>query len=187
MFVGVLDELGYQGPLILVLVVAWLVQDGPFFLAFLAGFWMNKWLNEWLKGIVREPRPMPIDLHAAQMRDPLRRIWAWLGWQDWMVISRAHVWGMPSGHAQTASFALAYYYLVREKRLHGWGIWWTGFGAMLLLGVVTLFQRWNSKAHSSAQLTTGVIVGGLMAGAVFFGVKWAVRTWRDFMKNEDEE
>ena len=158
MMFGVFDDIAYQGPLILTIVVAVQLASSrqwPFFVSFLAGFWLNNRLNEGLKDLIREPRPKPFDLNrrrfgmgqspitssavmtledkngntsgvpfdifkglkGAQMRDPLRVIRRWWSGEDGLYLSRAHLWGMPSGHAQMASFVLAFYYFVRGNYL----------------------------------------------------------------------
>lgn len=178
MMLGGFDELAYQGPLILTIVVAvQLASAGqwPFFVAFLAGFWLNNRLNEGLKGLIREPRPKPFDLKGAQMRDPLRIIRRWWSREDGIYLSRSHLWGMPSGHAQMASFVLAFYYFVRGNYLRLGSRFDVGtllFGAMCLLLMMTLYQRWDTKAHTIAQLVMGTIVGVLFAWGCVFGVKW---------------
>jgi len=178
MMFGVFDDIAYQGPLILTIVVALqLASSGqwPFFLAFLAGFWLNNRLNEVLKGLIREPRPKPFDLKEAQMRDPLRVIRRWWSGEDGLYLSRSHLWGMPSGHAQMASFVLAFYYFVRGNYLRLGSRFDIGtllFAAMCLLFMMTLYQRWDTKAHTIAQLVVGTIVGILFAWVCVFGVKW---------------
>lgn len=193
------DELAYQGPFILTIVVLLELLLGgegqwPFFVAFLAGFWLNNRLNELLKAAIREPRPTPFDLQAAQLRDPLRLMRRWWTGTDELYLSRAHLWGMPSGHAQLSSFALTFYYLVYEKYLRldlrydfGSGVGFYRsvlmFSSMCLVFMMTLYQRWETKAHTIAQLLIGTIVGCLFAGVMVFGVKWWLQETR---KKKDE-
>ena len=171
------DEFAYQGPLILTIVVAIQlasVGQWPFFVTFLAGFWLNNRLNEVLKGVIREPRPREFDLRIAQHRDPLLQAWKWWSGTDDLIVSRAHIWGMPSGHAQMASFSLVFYYLVRKKYIRLGSRFDYGtlmFGGMCLLFMATLYQRWETKAHTVVQLIVGTIVGGLFAGGCVFGIR----------------
>lgn len=192
--INIIDELAYQGPFILTIFTAieLLLSKGVggekwlFFVVFLLGFWLNNRLNEILKDIIREPRPIPFDLRLAQSRDPLRLIRQWFSGMDELYLSRAHIWGMPSGHAQIASFSLTFYYLVHEKYLR------VGtridksiliFGGMCLLFIITLYQRWETRAHTINQLLMGTIVGVLFAGSLIFCLRW----WLQETRKKKEE
>jgi membrane-associated phospholipid phosphatase len=164
---GIVDEIGYQGPLILTTLTSIQLLKQPYFLiTYLVGFFINKQLNKGLKLIFREPRPEPIDLKKDQERDPLRFFKKALMRSDGIYISKAHIYGMPSGHAQTASYALAFLYLIKKrtnyflKRMDQTTIL---FFIMITIYFITIYQRWNSKAHSLFQLTIGTIVGTCFA------------------------
>lgn len=174
----ILDEIGYQGPLILNIIVGiQLWGQWHFFASFIVGFWLNKWLNEYLKSVFREPRPIPVDLQTAKYRDPLLFIYQWIyGAGDDISrnhISPVHRWGMPSGHAQSASFAVAFFYFLKEKKIRlfeKFDLLTLGFSGMLVLFFITLCQRWITQAHSLAQLVMGSIIGALFAGIIVFGL-----------------
>ena len=172
----ILDEIGYQGTLILNIIVAiQLWGQWVFFVAFIVGFWLNKWLNECLKSVFREPRPIPVDLQTAKYRDPLW--WIWDNGDSRNHISPVHRWGMPSGHAQSASFAIAFFYFLKEKKIRlfeTFDLLTLGFSGMLALFFITLCQRWITQSHSLSQLVMGSIIGALFAGVIVFGAKWII-------------
>ena len=181
MMIDVFDEVAYNGSYILTIFVA--IQciisgQWPFFIVFILGFWINIYLNEFLKSMIREPRPKPLDLDLAKSRDYLFIFRKQLGATD----IQAHIWGMPSGHAQMGSFALAFYYLVYEKTIRLGEKFDQGtllFAGMCLLFMMTLYQRWETNAHSILQLLAGTIVGGLFAVVLFFGEKWWLMNFRE--------
>mgnify|MGYP001376010746 CR=1 FL=1 len=161
-----IDEIGFQGPFILtILIGTQLWNITPYFISYLVGFFINKKLNEILKDIFKEPRPIPFDLKNAENRDPLQFIGRALSTnKDKTYISKSHLYGMPSGHAQTASFVIAYYYFMNEKSIFKKiNITTIVFLFALLIYFITIYQRWNSKAHTITQLMVGSIVGILFA------------------------
>lgn len=168
----IIDELGYQGPAILNIVVGfemwgrWL-----WFGTFFVGFWLNKWINEYLKAWIREPRPRTLDVSAVKSRDLMWRLF------DLDITSPVHRWGMPSGHAQSVGFAVAFFYFMKEKKIQ-----WMDkfdkdtlvFSGMVFLGFLTLCQRWLTEAHSIAQLVVGSLVGGFVAWVMVLLAKWVM-------------
>jgi membrane-associated phospholipid phosphatase len=179
MMIDVFDEFAYNGPYILTIFVAiHFIISGqwPFFIVFILGFWINIYLNELLKSMIREPRPKPLDLDLAKLRDYLFIFRKQLGATD----IKAHIWGMPSGHAQMGSFALMFFYLVNVPRGLDMGlIEGATLAGMCLLFMVTLYQRWETNSHSILQLLAGTIVGGLFAVVLFFGTKWWLMNFRE--------
>ena len=177
---NLLDDITYKGPWILTIVVAWRLLSSrrwPFFIAFLTGFWANNSLNALLKGWIREPRPKSVDLMAAQDRDPFGDFWRWIYGPNRLYLSKAHIWGMPSGHAQMAAFAIGIFYLVFENKLRfgsRFDIDTLIFSGMCLLFLGTLYQRWESNAHTAMQLLVGSCVGVVFAGIVVYGVQWVL-------------
>lgn len=187
--IDLLDEISYQGPFLLTIITSiellWSIGNNRkwlFFVVFLMGFWLNNRLNEVLKNIIREPRPTKFDLEIAQSRDPLRIIRHLWSNSDGLYLSRSHLWGMPSGHAQMASFSLTFYYLVRKKYLRLGSKFDKStlvFSVMCLLFIITLYQRWETKAHTIKQLLVGTIIGSLFAGLIVFSIKyWLQVTWK---------
>lgn len=177
----IIDELGYQGPPILVFITATQIwKQLPYLITYLVGFFLNKHLNEFLKSIFREPRPEPIDLKKAQERDLFRFIKDPTKHKDGIYISKAHIYGMPSGHAETASYALAFYYFMKEKQIKSlsfspMNLSTIIFLIMLLIFITTLYQRWYSKEHSIGQLAMGSLIGASFAGILFYITKKYLR------------
>ena len=80
------------------------------------------------------------------------------------------VYGMPSGHAQSVAFSLAYLYFVQEK------LYITLFHSCIL--GLTIFQRWNYRKHTLVQLAVGVLVG------IIFGF-FAYRTMKHSLEDAE--
>lgn len=187
---SVIDELGYQGPILLSFITfTQLWNQTPYLIIYLVGWFINKYLNECLKYLFREPRPEPIDLKKAQERDLFRFFKIPTMDKNGVYISKAHLYGMPSGHAETSGYALTYYYLLKEKQITSLTSLPMNkstiiFLIMLFVFIITIYQRWNSKAHSTAQLIMGTLVGGVTAGIILStGTKY-IRTKFDNIKNK---
>ena len=168
-----IDELGYHGPHILfILTITQIWKQSPYLLAFLGGFFVNKIANEWLKELFQQPRPAPIDLAAAQSRDIVYQIRSSLGQLDTekIYVPKAHVYGMPSGHAQAAGYALGFLYFVKSKQLNSQSITSTlvmVFVLELFVCAITMYQRWESQAHTIAQISMGFFIGLVISGLVY--------------------
>ena len=162
-----MNYLGYHGPYLLSFLTAILIWNRtPYLVSFLVGGFANTWLNVFLKMVFQEPRPKSIDLMEAKKVD-------WFGSFFDIDIHKAHRYGMPSGHAQIASFAVAYWYFLNEKKIVNGKIWETMIGlSMVVLLINTLHQRWETEAHSFGQLAMGVFVGGGFSWVVFMFTKY---------------
>lgn len=141
---SIIDYIGYQGPIITSFITFFsLLGKPPFLLIFLLGSILNNSLNSELKLIIKEPRP----------KNPLPYI-------DDNLMKGAHVYGMPSGHAQTTSFAVTF--LILTKRPIHLII------PSIFIGTLTLIQRWKYRRHSIEQLAVGSIVGSFFAYIFFW-------------------
>lgn len=78
----------------------------------------------------------------------------------------AQLYGMPSGHAQSVFFSLTFLYLVKTS-------YWILL-SMLFFAALTIYQRLNSKEHTSKQLLVGAFVGFVFANAWFKLSKYIV-------------
>jgi hypothetical protein len=168
------DVIGYHGPhILLIMTVSQIWKQTPYLWAFLGGFFVNKNANEWLKYRIKQPRPHTISLPEAQNRDLVFRLRCYLGLADpdKNYVSPAHVYGMPSGHAQAAGYATGFLYLTKSKLLStlpATSPLVAVFFAELFVCAVTMYQRWESRAHTVAQITIGLALGG--------GIAWIVHT-----------
>ena len=182
-----LDTLGFNGPHIMfILTVTQIWKQTPYFITFLGGFFVNKYINEFLKNVFREPRtqglrplwgllPEPLDLVKAQSRDWICQLRAMFSINNpepnKLYVAKVHEYGMPSGHSQSAGYILGYLYFVKSKILNVSPITSSQsiiFIMISILCVITMFQRWESKAHSIPQIAVGVLLG------IF--VSWIVHT-----------
>ena len=69
------------------------------------------------------------------------------------------VFGMPSGHAQTSFYILAFIYLVTRNIVLS--------SVLLLLSVIVVVQRVVYNEHTIIQVLVGSIVGGLFGIIVY--------------------
>ena len=162
-----LDTLGFHGPHIMfMLTVTQIWKQTPYLITFLGGFFVNKYINEFLKDVFREPRPEPMDLVKAQSRDWMCQLRAMFSINNpepnKLYVAKVHEYGMPSGHSQSAGYILGYLYFVKSKILNVSPITSSQsiiFITISILCVITMFQRWESKAHSISQIAVGVLLG----------------------------
>jgi membrane-associated phospholipid phosphatase len=95
--ISIMDYIGYQGPYLCSFITCLSLLEKPFYLIiFIIGCYLNYLLNYRLKGIIKEPRP----------KYPVVYI-------DDNLIKRAEIYGMPSGHAQSISFAIVFLFLTK--------------------------------------------------------------------------
>lgn len=141
----IINELGSNSPFIISVFVLYLLRNNtPYLWAFILGSLLNHWLNLLLKISIKDPRPRIIN-------DP-----NYLGAQQY---------GMPSGHAQIAFFAITFYYLVKKHNTN------TFLFSFLALSSITLYQRYTYKYHTVEQLLAGAVVGSLFAHFIVNGTR----------------
>ena len=130
----IINQLGSNAPFIISIIIIYLLRTNtPYLWAFILGSILNHWFNLLLKFVIKDPRPRVV-------RDD-----NYLGIEQY---------GMPSGHAQIAFFAIAFYYLVKKQ--------WTNtilfvFLSCIALSSITLYQRYTYKYHTPEQLLAGAI------------------------------
>lgn len=149
------DFIGFNGPRILwIIAIGFMFDRIPYLVAFLTASYANDEINKILKLIIREKRPENGQSFSGEKYEG------------------AHQYGMPSGHAQSAFFSVAFLYLVTRS------------SALLIVGcciaALTIYQRFVSKKHTAGQLVIGAGVGVLVA-FVSFVIAKRVIPW--FMKN----
>ena len=150
---SILYEFGGYGPLILVFLSWYLLFDNKnLFFYFNIGLFTNSVLNTILKGIIQEPRPMfdskKIKLLASHAKDYF--------FQNGIPFD---IYGMPSGHAQTAFFITVFLYLsLKHKNL---------FYLCILFSLLICYQRVKFGFHSISQVMVGSIIGSAFAYLVY--------------------
>jgi len=130
------DWIGYNGPMIIWFIsIVLLSYNSRICIAFIIGSLLNQELNSVLKILIKQPRP------SGQIRNLI----------DNDIFTGAHVYGMPSGHAQTLFFSVSFLYYVIENFYILIGL--------LFIGGLTIYQRWKYHRHSLLQLIVGSTIG----------------------------
>jgi len=139
----VFDFIGVSGQILTAIItVISLLERPPYLFAFILGTFFNTIVNSILKMIIKQDRP----------RNPVHYI-------DDAGITGPHIYGMPSGHAQSTFFAITYLYLVKGPP--------TFIFISLFIGILTLYQRWSFRRHTIEQLIAGLIIGVIVANIVY--------------------
>jgi membrane-associated phospholipid phosphatase len=137
---NIFDKIGFLGPLLLFSIGIYNLLDQKIYLiAYLVFFITNTLLNKILKRLIKQQRP---SYGKSIMNEQYKG---------------TEMYGMPSGHAQSAFFSISFLYLVKESPAL--------FIVELFIAALTLFQRWKYRQHTPEQLFAGSIVG---IGFAFF-------------------
>lgn len=147
------DYIGLLAPLILfILSIFFLRNKTKYILFFIYGFVFNNILNALLKLLIQEPRPSK-DQKAIEIG----------------ITNGARIgfdkYGMPSGHAQNAGFALAFI----TFSLRSPGI----TGLYTIISLISMYQRYLYSNHTILQLVVGFFIGIVCGyGAYLFATKY---------------
>jgi len=145
-----LDYIGHYGPIIVFIITIYnIFYMKYYFWSFLIFTLINAKLNEIFKLYIREPRP----------KDQIAFI-------DNNNLTGAHLYGMPSGHAQGISFSIIYLYLVKQSNIL--------LFSTLFIGGLTLYQRWKYHRHSVEQLIVGSIIGSFFGYFSYYITKYMI-------------
>lgn len=160
----IFDYIGYFGPQILLFISIFLLRNKSTLLyIYLVGMFINSIANYFLKGLIKEPRPSE-DIHIFNIE------------LNSSLINGKRIgfnrFGMPSAHAQSAFFSLAFICLalknVKISLLYAF------------ICLITLYQRVKYKNHSISQVVIGSFLGSLFAFGFYTYAK-------HIMKNELKE
>lgn len=146
---GLLQKIGQNGPLLLLIVTIFLLRNKYNFLFYYILFLIISLLvNIVLKGIIQQPRPS-IDAKTFQimMKNKERFIYKHGIPYD--------IFGMPSAHSQSVLMSTIFIYL----SLHDIKI----FILYLFITIVTLTQRVIDNHHTILQVICGSIIGIILA------------------------
>ena len=148
-----LDLIGEFGPIILFIITLLLLKNkNNLFTYYLYGFFLNAMLNLLLKGIIKQPRPLH-DPDVIKAKVELNKS------NRFVYFVPLNIFGMPSGHAQSALYSTCFIYLaLRNIKL-------TLF--FLAMSLLTIFQRVNNLFHSVLQVVIGASVGMLFGLFVY--------------------
>ena len=142
-----IDIISFVGPIILLITSIYLLwKKETLLFYFVIGGAINIAINFILKYIFKEARPAGNQQIIQLAINNGKRL-------------GSQVYGMPSGHAQTAFYCLAFILL----SLHNWKI--TVF--YILLSLLTCYQRYVYKEHTLWQIVIGALVG-LFIGCICF-------------------
>ncbi len=142
---NILYEIGSYGPIILIVLSWYLLWDNKNLLVYYTlGIFVNSILNLLLKGIIQEPRPMYDAEKVKLMKAHAKEYFYQKG-------IPFNIFGMPSGHAQSAFFSTIFIYLsLKQKNI---------LYIYFLLSLLTCYQRVYYEYHSISQIIVGSIVG----------------------------
>jgi membrane-associated phospholipid phosphatase len=153
MLENILNYLGGFGPIILFfysLYLLWNKQNLLFY--YTIGFFSNSLLNIILKGIIQQPRPLEDEkLFNLALKNVNKEIF-----KNGIPFD---VFGMPSGHAQSALFSTIFIYLALKKT--------NILLFYLFISAFTMTQRIYNNYHTLFQIIVGDIVGALFAWFIF--------------------
>jgi len=134
----IIDGIGFFGPeLVFIISFIKLLPQLKYLIGYLVFLVLNTGLNAFVKDIIKQPRPT----NGRKFLDE--------------VLSGSHIYGMPSGHAQSVFFSMTYLYLTKRSTY-----------ILILEGFIvalTLYQRWKYRRHTIEQLSAGAFLGGLIA------------------------
>ena len=168
--IDIIYYVGFNGPIInFVIVLLYLIycQKYILFLVFCGGFLINYIINGILKEIIREPRPIdnPYKLNALNALNAPNALNAlnysfitsnFASIMNNEMYDGSQNYGMPSGHAQLCFYSIAFLFAIIPKR-HYWVLI-----VLIIIGILTLIQRWKFRRHTIKQLFAGSLVGTLM-------------------------
>uniref|UniRef100_A0A6C0ER22 Phosphatidic acid phosphatase type 2/haloperoxidase domain-containing protein n=1 Tax=viral metagenome TaxID=1070528 RepID=A0A6C0ER22_9ZZZZ len=148
-------KLGKYGPIILLLYSLFLLWNNEnLFFYYTIGIFVNSLLNLILKGILQHPRPSedPKEFELA-LKNGKRFIF-----KDGIIPH--DIFGMPSGHTQSAVFSSVYIYLsLRQVKV---------FVFYLVISLITIYQRIKYNYHTLLQTIIGGIIGIMFAYYVYY-------------------
>jgi len=136
-----IDLIGFYGPAIIGLISATALWCRKIYLiSYTVCFALNSIVNSVLKIVIQEARP------SGQI---------YLNDHDIVPSSVPSKYGMPSGHAQSVGYSIAFLYLVVRSP------------AVLIttsfIGALTVYQRFKYRRHTISQLFIGLVIGVLFA------------------------
>jgi membrane-associated phospholipid phosphatase len=148
-----IDYIGLYAPLILVFISIFILQNKTKYLqVFIIGLILNSILNAILKYAIKEPRPSK-DSRILEMAIANGQRFGY------------DMYGMPSGHAQTCAYNLAFVTLVLNNSFIT--------GLYLVISAISMYQRYKYGNHTILQLIVGFSVGLIFGYLVFLaGNKW---------------
>ena len=151
MIFDLIDAIGYRGPILLFFMTILSIRKQEFYLyTYIIFYFVNELLKNVLKTIIKQKRPYGNNIYEETP------------------YGKYDIHGMPSGHAQSSFFSLAFSHCVTGS--------YYLFIIELFICFTVLYQRWNKKRHSLEQLGIGSLIGSLFAIFVYYSVDYIWRT-----------
>ena len=146
-----LHLLAYIGPIILIAITTILLwKKETLLFYFILGATINIALNFFLKGVFKEPRPTGNQQIIQLAINNGKRM-------------GSQVYGMPSGHAQSAFYCATFIFLSLKN--------WKITACYVIFSLLICYQRYIYKEHTLWQLFVGSLVGVVMSYIAFKGAK----------------
>jgi membrane-associated phospholipid phosphatase len=162
---------GIYGPFILIFASLYLLWNkNNLFYYYVCGIFVNSIMNLILKGIIKEPRPSEDPkLFSIALKHSTRFKF---------VNGFPHdIFGMPSGHAQSAFFSTMFISLaLKDIKISI---------IYLLVSLLIIFQCVLFNNHTVLQVLAGAIVGILFAGFIYFMARQKIKGILRFKKDDD--
>ena len=151
---NIINKIGSIGAILLFGFSLYLLRNKhSLFMYYLYGSFLNVILNIILKGMIKQPRP-------SENQDLFKIALKHSNNFNFVHGFPYYIFGMPSGHAQTAFYSIFFIYLALDN------IYITLF--YLLIGLITLYQRVKFNHHTILQVIVGVMVGLLFAFFIYY-------------------
>ena len=152
--IKILFQIGLYGRFILIFCSMYLLWDNNnLFIYYLYGKFIDLLLNLFLKGIFKQPRPLEDpELFNTALKHSER--FKFINGYPY------DIFGMPSGYAETTFYSTVFIYLALKNTKI------TLF--YLLISLLTIYQRVNTKEHSFLQVIVGGIVGSIFGFFIYY-------------------
>jgi membrane-associated phospholipid phosphatase len=138
--------ISFVGPLLLTITTFLLWKKEMLLFYFVLGAVLNIALNFFLKDLFKEPRPSGNEQIIQLAINNGKRF-------------GSQVYGMPSGHVQTAFYCTVFIFLSLKN--------WKIAVFYLTMALFTCYQKYIYKEHTLWQLFVGVLVGSVVATISF--------------------
>jgi len=148
-FISFLYAIGFFSEIILIIIVSVLIHSYlTDFIVYLVAIVINGFLNRFLKKMIKGIRP----------NNPIKFL-------DSEEFKNKKAYGMPSGHSQNVFFSIVYLILTIYENISLYLPW---IFICILIGILTLWERWIFHNHTISQLIVGAIIGSLFAYSVVY-------------------
>ena len=153
MFMNLFNKIGSNGPIILNFLSIYLLWGkNNLLFYYIIGIFVNAILNLILKGIFQQPRPSEdYDKFNLALKNGKRFIF-----KNGVPFD---VFGMPSGHAQSALYSTVFIYLALQKT--------NILYLYLFFSLLIIIQRVVYNHHTVFQVIVGIFIGALFGYFVF--------------------